>query len=161
MHNFLDLSSSNACFEPKSPTRVIGALVSTSHRAPSVIAACHVLIIEDDAIAALDVSETLKRAGATSFSFAQTEDQAVGEALERRPAVITADVVLLEGSGVAAVRRIQAELGPVPTIFITATHDQFDGHDRHCVVDKPFDSERLSTLFRSLAGLRPPPPRLA
>ena len=109
----------------------------------------------------MDVSETLKSAGATSFSFAETEDQAVEQARERRPAVVTADVVLLEGSGVAAVRRIEAELGPVPTIFITATHDQFDARQRHPVVDKPFNSERLIAPFRSLAGLRPPPPNLA
>ena len=115
---------------------------------------CHVLIIEDDAIAALDIRETLQAAGATSFDFASTEREAVACAHQTHPGLITADVMLGSGSGPSAVRSIEAELGPLPVIFVTATPDQCDGGgDAHQVVEKPFSSARLSALFTALAPL--------
>jgi CheY-like chemotaxis protein len=82
---------------------------------------CHVLIIEDELLVALDLQDMLASAGATSFSFASTEDDAVEEARTRKPDVITSDVNLREGKGPAAVAKIQRELGPLPVIFITAS----------------------------------------
>ena len=58
---------------------------------------CHVLIIKDDALAAMDIRETVQRAGATSFSFADTHRDAVECARERRPEVIISDVMLASG----------------------------------------------------------------
>ena len=121
---------------------------------------CHVLIIEDDAVAALDVRQTLERAGATSFSFADTEDEALLRARETLPAIVTADVMLSKGSGVAAVRRIEAELGPLPAIFITATPDQCENCHPHEVIEKPFSTGRLMVLFRALTEAGRPLPDL-
>ena len=58
---------------------------------------CHVLIIEDEAMIAIDLEHLLEREGATSFSFAASEGEALAAAWERRPDVITSDVTLLEG----------------------------------------------------------------
>ena len=82
---------------------------------------CHVLIIEDEALIALDIQDMLATAGATTFSFAETEREAVRAAREHRPDVIMSDVMLREGSGPQAVETIQSEMGPLPVIFITAT----------------------------------------
>ncbi len=112
---------------------------------------CHVLIIEDDAIAALDVMQTLRGEGATSFSFADTEREAVRCAQEMRPAVITSDVMLASGSGPGAVYAIEAELGPLPVIFITATPDQCEPCGPHPVLEKPFGASHLAAVFRSVA----------
>ena len=90
---------------------------------------CHVLIIEDDALAAMDIRETVQRAGATSFSFADTHRDAVECARESRPEVIISDVVLASGFGPEAVRAIHAEHGVIPAIFITGTPDQCGGCD--------------------------------
>ncbi len=114
---------------------------------------CHVLIIEDDAIAALDIHDTLRGAGATSFSFAETERDAVRLARETPPDLITSDVMLASGSGPSAVELIRGELGPCPVIFITATPDQCQPGDGHHILEKPFATDVLKTLFCSVAPL--------
>jgi CheY-like chemotaxis protein len=114
---------------------------------------CHVLIIEDDPLAALDIRHTLEAAGATSFSFAASEPEALEEARLKRPAVITSDVMLGDTSGVSAVRSIACEIGPVPIIFITGTPNQCEDCDAHVVIEKPFNSAQLVTAFRACAPL--------
>lgn len=66
---------------------------------------CHVLIIEDEPLIAILLQDILEEAGATSFSFAVTEQEAVDLAGQRVPAVIASDVNLLEGTGAQAVQR--------------------------------------------------------
>ena len=112
---------------------------------------CHVLIIEDDALAALDIRDTLKSGGATSFSFADSETEAVERAREARPALITSDVMLAKGFGPRAVNSIKLEHGPLPVIFITATPDQCDGCEPHPVLEKPFGADHLLSVFRGFA----------
>ena len=114
---------------------------------------CHVLIIEDDAIAAPDIRDTLKGAGATSFSFAESEREALRVARQTRPDLITSDVMLASGSGPRAVMSIRAEMGPCPVIFITATPDQCEPCEGHFVMEKPFGSDRLKEIFCRMAPL--------
>jgi CheY-like chemotaxis protein len=114
---------------------------------------CHVLIIEDDAIAAIDIRDTLRSAGATSFSFAETEKEAVICAREMQPALITSDVMLARGSGPRAVRLIHEEFGVCPVIFITATPDQCDPCEGHHVLEKPFRTDHLKEVFCRIAPL--------
>ena len=108
---------------------------------------CHVLIIEDDAIAALDIQGVLSGAGVHTFSFADTERGAVMAARARHPDFITSDVMLSSGFGHMAVRLIQAELGEIPTVFITATPEQCAGCPPDRVLAKPFCTHRLLELF--------------
>ena len=110
---------------------------------------CHVLIIEDDALAAMDIRAAVARGGATSFSFADTEREAVARARESRPEVIVSDVVLSTGFGPEAVRSIHAEHGTIPVIFVTGTPEQCHGCDPEWVLEKPFSTERLTALFRA------------
>ena len=114
---------------------------------------CHVLIIEDDAIAAYDIRDTLRSEGATTFAFAATEREALACAREARPALITSDVMLGTGSGPAAVRVILSEIGPMPVIFITATPEQCADCGPHQVLEKPFSANQLAAVFRSVAPL--------
>jgi len=116
---------------------------------------CHVLIIEDEPLLALDLQDMLTTAGATSFAFAETEDEAVTEARVRRPDVITSDVLLREGTGPRAVQTILGEIGPVPVIYITASPEQC----QPCAPDasilaKPINEGIVSEAFRIVA-----PPR--
>lgn len=71
---------------------------------------CHVLIIEDEALAAVDIEGVLRRVGATSFAFADTEQAAVHEARAKKPPVIISDVMLASGSGPSAVKTITSTL---------------------------------------------------
>ena len=114
---------------------------------------CHVLIIEDDAIAAYDIRDTLKAEGATSFSFAATEREAIACARDEHPAFITSDVMLGSGSGPGAVRVILAEHGPVRVFFMTVTPQEFSDWNGDLVLEKPFDTVRLAAMFRSLAPM--------
>ena len=76
---------------------------------------CHILIIEDELFIALDLEALLRKEGATSFSFAQTEAEAVTEALAHRPSLITSDMTLSEGTGPQAVAAIHEALGDIPS----------------------------------------------
>jgi CheY-like chemotaxis protein len=79
----------------------------------------HVLIIEDEPLVALDLQCFLEELGADSVEIAETENQALFLAGERRPDLITADYGLREGTGPAAVRRIRDDLGEVPVVYVT------------------------------------------
>ena len=112
---------------------------------------CHVLIIEDEAIAAADIESVLRRVGATSFAFADTERGAVNEARLNPPAVIISDVMLANGSGPGAVRTIAASLGHVPVIFVTAVPSEVDDIPHVLVLDKPFYAAQLAAAFVAVA----------
>ena len=111
---------------------------------------CHVLIMEDEALTALDVQDLLSTAGATSFSFAETEREAVDAARIQRPDVIMSDVMLREGTGPHAVAAIQGEMGPLPVIFITATPLACAGWGPLAVIlGKPMINARVREAFRA------------
>jgi len=69
---------------------------------------CHVLIIEDEPMIAMLLQDLLEEAGATSFAFAATEQDAVTLAVQHPPRVITSDIHLLEGTGPRAVAEIKS-----------------------------------------------------
>jgi two-component system, response regulator PdtaR len=109
---------------------------------------CHVLIIEDEILVAMHIETLLEDAGATSFAFAASEEEAVASAQAMRPGLITSDVKLSDGAGPAAVRRILAEMGPIPVIFITATPEDCALSDPPMtVLVKPLMSEALATAY--------------
>jgi CheY-like chemotaxis protein len=109
---------------------------------------CHVLIIEDEPMVALDLEVLLGSAGATSFSFAQSQSEALALALENPPSFITSDVRLAEGTGPLAVCDIHLALGHVPVVYITGTPDAC--HPRNsadAVFTKPFDRVAVLRAF--------------
>lgn len=109
---------------------------------------CHVLIIEDEPIIAMSIEDTLRDAGATSFSFAVTEDEAVAEATKQKPGFITSDVNLLSGSGPVALVRIGKLLGRIPSVLITGNKDVPEvGHLPFPVLSKPFIPSSLAATF--------------
>ena len=112
---------------------------------------CHVLIIEDETFIAMILQDLLEREGATSIAIAVTEDEAVASALAQRPAVITSDVKLIEGTGPHAVRKIHEQLGDVPVIFITGTPEDcplLDPPGR--VLTKPMDHRAVAAAFHEV-----------
>lgn len=110
---------------------------------------CHVLIIEDEALVALDLQALLEAHGAKTFAFAETEAEAIEAARARKPDFITSDVALLDGTGPKAVETIIQEVGPVPVVFIT-------GHP--CpplarVLNKPLHYPAITSAFKEMAPL--------
>lgn len=129
---------------------------------------CHVLIIEDETLVAMDLQSVLIEEGATSFSFAASQAEAIAEAWARRPRVITSDVKLSSGTGPGAVKAIRDKLGMIPVMFISGTPDEC--HPRElsdAVFGKPFDRTSIAGEFRKMLGVSPvireggPSPQLA
>ena len=113
---------------------------------------CHVLIIEDGPLIAMDLQDMLGRMGATSFAFAETQSEAIDAARMRRPDVITSDVMLREGTGPKAVECIQSEMGPLPVIFITATPGScIPCPPPACILCKPVGNTTLNAAFQAVA----------
>ncbi len=78
-----------------------------------------ILVIEDEAIIAWLIEETLEEAGFRTIAISATGDQAVAMAARRKPGIIVSDVNLGSGiDGVEAVGAIRAGR-TIPVIFVT------------------------------------------
>lgn len=111
----------------------------------------HALIIEDEPFLAMVIEDYLRPLGYTTFDFATTEAQAVTAARARCPDLITSDVRLPEGSGIAAVEAICSDK-PIPVVFITATAQAVRERRRDAiVVRKPIIVAELVEAVASAA----------
>jgi CheY-like chemotaxis protein len=81
--------------------------------------AMHALIIEDEPMIALLIEDHLRALGCTTVDFAVTEAEALAAADRNCPDVITSDVWLAHGCGIAAVEAI-CKNRQIPVVFITA-----------------------------------------
>jgi CheY-like chemotaxis protein len=79
---------------------------------------CLVLIVEDEPLIAMFLREFLELIGHKVCAVATTEEEAVSAALEWQPTLLIIDEHLKEGSGLAAMDRIE-QSGPVPHIFVS------------------------------------------
>ncbi len=112
---------------------------------------CHVLIIEDEPFIAMDLQQLLESQGATSFDFADSEDEAIASALARRPDIITSDVKLAHGTGPHAITSIHERLGAIPVIFITGTPDECHPcNPPGVVLGKPINARDVIEAFHRL-----------
>lgn len=98
----------------------------------------HALIIEDEWLTAQLIEDCLRELGYDSFGSAMSEDEAVIEAAQHSPDIITSDVQLSIGCGIDAVERICAEK-PVPIFYITSNVAMvLERCPRALIVRKPF-----------------------
>ena len=103
----------------------------------------HALIIEDEALIAMAIEDALRGCGFTSFDVAVSAEEAIASAARQCPDLITADVELRPGCGIAAVQSICSEQ-PIPVLFVTgspgAVRIRMPGHP---LVEKPFSPEHI------------------
>lgn len=112
----------------------------------------HAFIIEDDYLIAQSLQDMLESLGFSSFSFARSEDAAVVGANEQKIDLITADVRLLPGDGVAAVEAICAKRS-IPVIFITGYKEELlDRVPGANVIQKPINQHELAAALRRVLG---------
>ncbi|MEA3012131.1 MAG: hypothetical protein QOD42_676 [Sphingomonadales bacterium] len=116
----------------------------------------HALIIEDEPLIAMLIEDHLRAVGYLSIDFAVTETEAVAAALRRCPDLITADVHLATGCGIAAVEAI-CSARIIPVVFITANAQDVRRRLADAVVvAKPFMvadlSRGLDAAFASSPG---------
>jgi len=114
------------------------------------IASVRVLIIEDEAVIALDVANIVKDAGHEVVGIAPTEQAAIALARQHAPHLILADIQLRAGdSGIVAVRQI-LKSSSAPVIFVTAYPERLltgVGLEPAFVITKPFSAEDLQTAI--------------
>jgi two-component system, response regulator PdtaR len=85
--------------------------------------ALRVLIVEDEALFALDLEDLVRELGHQPVGMAATQTAAVSAAMRARPDLVLMDIRLAQGGdGLAAAREIRARTG-IPCIFITAHSD--------------------------------------
>ena len=121
--------------------------------ARTAIAEClqsNVMIIEDEAIIALDIQSIVESLGHDVAGIARTRAEAVAMAASSQPELILADISLADGSsGIDAVCDILT-LGDVPVIFITAFPERLLTGERlepTYLITKPFSPETVAATI--------------
>jgi CheY-like chemotaxis protein len=104
-----------------------------------------IVVVEDDALIAMDLADLLIGMGHTVLAIAQTEREAVAAATRCKPDLMIVDGQLAEGSGIEAMRQILAR-GYVPHVYMTGDPLRIMGLAPDAVViAKPFTLSALSS----------------
>lgn len=105
-----------------------------------------ILIIEDEAVIAMDLSDLVTAAGHDVCSIESTASGAVAAAELHRPDLVLADIQLADGSsGIDAVKQILASF-EVPVIFVTAFPDRLLTGERPeptFLITKPYSPDMV------------------
>ena len=106
-----------------------------------------VMIIEDEAIIAMDIHSIVSEMGHEVTGIARTRDAAVTLAAKDRPDLILADIQLADNSsGIDAVNDILEQFGNLPVIFITAFPERLltgDKPEPAFLIAKPYSVEQV------------------
>ena len=124
-------------------------LVDIARREMSASIAGRVLVIEDEAIIAMDITSIVTEMGHEVVGSARTRSEAVELADREQVALVLADIQLADNSsGIDAVNEILAAHGEVPVIFITAFPERLLTGERPepaFMISKPYNEEQVRT----------------
>jgi CheY-like chemotaxis protein len=122
------------------------------------VMARRVLIVEDDALTAIDLEDLVTSLGHCAIGPAMTRIEAVSLAMQEEPDLILSDVQLDDrNAGIDAIREIRCRMN-VPVIFVTAYPGHFADRailDNSYVVHKPFSDGMISSLITNALRLSP------
>lgn len=108
-----------------------------------------VLIIEDEAIIAMDLEQLVSDLGHSITGVARTHAGAVQLGAKERPNLILADIQLADNSsGIDAVHDLLRDLGDVPVIFITAFPERLltgEKPEPAFLITKPYTETQIRT----------------
>jgi DNA-directed RNA polymerase specialized sigma24 family protein len=128
---------------------VLRELIEEAGRELAAQIATNVLIIEDEALIALDLEGLVENLGHRVMGVARTRNQAIQIAQKERPGLVLADIQLADGSsGLDAVNDLLNSF-EVPVIFITAYPERFLTGERPepaFLVAKPYQPATVSAL---------------
>ena len=106
-----------------------------------------VLVIEDEAIIAMDIAAIVEGMGHRVTANARTHAEAVEMAAAEPPDLILADIQLADNSsGVEAVNEILGQFGEIPVIFITAFPERLltgEKPEPAFLINKPYTEEQV------------------
>src|SRR5690606_13683513 len=125
-----------------------------------------VMIIEDEAIIAMDIHSIVTDMGHTVTGIARTRKAAVELGSSNRPDLILADIQLADNSsGIDAVNDLLAQFDDIPVIFITAFPERLltgDKPEPAFLISKPYEEEQVRSavsqamFFASTETLKAP-----
>ncbi len=108
-----------------------------------------ILVIEDEAIIAMDLESLVSEIGHRVTGVARTREGAVKLGQREKPDLILADIQLADNSsGIDAVHDLLAELGDTPVIFITAFPERLLTGERPepaFLISKPYTETQVRT----------------
>ena len=114
----------------------------------------HVMVVEDDGMIALAISDILAQIGHQVCGIASTQSDAVAMCGRSHPDLIVIDCHLRVGSGILAMREILAQ-GFVPHVYITGDSLVAGSLERDAVVlRKPFsEPDLVDSIARALTTM--------
>ncbi len=122
-------------------------LIDTALREMEQSVAGRVMIVEDEAIIAMDIAAIVREMGHRVTGVARTRFEAVRLAKEERPDLILADIQLADNSsGIDAVNDILREFADLPVIFITAFPERLLTGERPepaFLISKPYREDQV------------------
>lgn len=122
-------------------------LVAHALREMEASVAGRVLVIEDEAIIAMDISGIVESMGHAVTGVARTHSGAVELAARDKPDLILADIQLADNSsGIEAVNEILGQFDAIPVIFITAFPERLLTGERPepaFLINKPYTEEQV------------------
>ena len=131
-------------------TATLRSLVEEAGRELAAEIATDVLIIEDEALIALDLEQLVKSLGHRVIGVARTHSKAVALAKANPPGMVLADIHLADNSsGLDAVNEL-LRLFEMPVIFITAYPERFLTGERPepaFLIAKPFQPSAVSAVI--------------
>ncbi len=108
-----------------------------------------IMVIEDEAIIAMDIRAIVEGMGHEVTGVARTRDEAVNLARRIPPDMILADIQLADkSSGIDAVNHILKEMGDLPVVFITAFPERLLTGERPepaFLITKPYTEEQVQS----------------
>ncbi|WP_226782981.1 response regulator [Oceaniglobus trochenteri] len=126
----------------------------------------NVMIIEDEAIIAMDIHSIVSEMGHSVTGIARTRKAAVELGTKKRPDLILADIQLADNSsGIDAVNDLLAQFDDIPVIFITAFPERLltgDKPEPAFLISKPYSEEQVQSavsqamFFSSTETLKAP-----
>jgi len=106
-----------------------------------------IMVIEDEAIIAMDITAIVEGIGHDVTGIARTRDAAVELARRDPPDMILADIQLADkSSGIDAVNHILSEMGEMPVVFITAFPERLLTGERPepaFLITKPYSEKQV------------------
>jgi CheY-like chemotaxis protein len=146
------------------PQDAVTDLIAQAHDDITEMVAGDILIIEDEAIIAMDLQAIVTDMGHRVNGVARTRDTAIRMGGAQRPDLILADIQLADNSsGIDAVKALWRDLGDVPVIFITAFPERLLTGERPepaFLITKPYAGDQVRTavsqamFFASTESLR-------
>ncbi len=129
----------------------VAALIEKARDEMAERAAGRVLIIEDEAIIAMDLEGIVSAIGHSITGIARTAARAVQLGKAERPDLVLADIHLADSSsGIDAVNELLKHFGKLPVIFITAYPERLLTGERPepaFLITKPYDEEQVRSAI--------------